>query len=116
MPKTDDVRLRHMLDAAKEAQSFMKGKNRGDLDANRMLVLSVLRLVEVIGEAASQVSKECQEKYPEIPWGLIVAMRNRLVHAYFDVDLDRVWSTMQDDLPPLIAQLEKIIPEAGSCC
>ncbi len=112
MPKSDSVRLRHMLDAAKEAQSFMKGKGRGDLDANRMLVLSILRLVEIIGEAASQVSKELQEKHPEIPWGLIVAMRNRLVHAYFDVDLDRVWSTTQDDLPTLIAQLEKIVPKA----
>ncbi len=116
MGKTDDVRLRHMLDAAKEALAFMKGKSRKDLDANRMLVLSLLRLVEIIGEAAGQVSKEFQGKYPEIPWALIVAMRNRLIHAYFDVDLDRVWSTTQDDLPPLIAQLEKIIPEKGSCC
>ena len=115
MHKTDDVRLRHMLDAAKEALSFMKGKSRKDLDTNRMLVLSLLRLVEIIGEAARQVSKEFQEKHPEIPWALIVAMRNRLIHAYFDVDLDRVWSTTQDDLPPLVAQLEKIILGKGPC-
>jgi uncharacterized protein with HEPN domain len=97
-----------MLDAAKEAFSFVQGKGRSDLDTDRKLVLSLVRLVEVIGEAAGQVSKEFQAAHPEIPWPTIVGMRNRLIHAYFDIDLDRVWDTVKDDLPPLVASLEKI--------
>ena len=89
MPQREDaVRLHHMLDAAKEAFSFVQGKERGDLDKDRKLVLSLVRLVEVIGEAAGQVSKELQTAHPEIPWPAIVGMRNRLIHAYFDIDLD----------------------------
>jgi uncharacterized protein with HEPN domain len=79
------------------------------LDKDRKLVLSLVRLVEVIGEAAGQVTKEFQAAHPEIPWPAIVGMRNRLIHAYFDIDLDRVWDTIKDDLPPLVASLEKII-------
>ena len=110
MPRREDiVRVHHMLDAAKEAFSFVQGKKRGDLDKDRKLVLSLVRLVEVIGEAAGQVSKELQAAHPEIPWLAIVGMRNRLIHAYFDVDLDRVWDTVKEDLPPLVAGLEKII-------
>ena len=109
MPQREDaVRLHHMLDAAKEVFSFVQGKERGDLDKDRKLVLSLVRLIEVVGEAAGQVSKEFQTVHPEIPWPAIVGMRNRLIHAYFDVDLDRVWDTVKDDLPPLVASLEKI--------
>lgn len=98
-----------MLDAAKEAASFTRNKTRQALEKDRMLALSLVRLIEIIGEAASQVSQEFQEQHPEIPWTQIVAMRNRLIHAYFNIDLDRIWDTIKDDLPPLIAQLEKII-------
>ena len=109
MPQREDaVRLHHMLDAAKEAFSFVQGKERSDLDKDRKLVLSLVRLVEVIGEAAGSVSKEFQTAHPEIPWPAIVGMRNRLIHAYFDIDLDRVWDTVKDDLPQLVASLEKI--------
>ena len=102
--------LRDMLDAAKEAISFAQGKKRGDLDEDRKLALSIIHPVEIIGEAADHVSREFQETHPEIPWPVIIGMRNRLAHAYFDVDLDRVWDTAKDDLPPPISELEKIVP------
>lgn len=108
MSKSDWVRIRHMLDAAKEARLFVSNETRNSLDNKRQLVLSLVRLVEVIGEAASQVTPVFQQQHPEIPWAQIIAMRNRLIHAYFDVDLDRVWDTVADDLPPLIAALEQI--------
>jgi uncharacterized protein with HEPN domain len=98
-----------MLDAAKEAITFSKNKNRSDLYANRMLTLSIVKSIEIIGEAASTVTKQFREKHKEIPWANIVAMRNRLIHVYFDIDLDRVWDTVTDDLPPLIATLENAI-------
>jgi uncharacterized protein with HEPN domain len=109
MRKDDLIRLRHMLDAAKESISFTQNQTRDRLDTNRMLVLSVVKDIEIIGEAASKVTRKTQEQCPQIPWPDIVAMRNRLIHAYFDIDLDRVWDTVTEDLPPLIATLEAII-------
>jgi uncharacterized protein with HEPN domain len=67
----------------------------------------------MIGEAASKLTKQSRDQCPEIPWSSIVAMRNRLIHVYYDVDLDRVWDTITDDPPPLITALEKILPPEG---
>jgi len=109
MRKDDRVRLQHMLDAANEALTFIQGKNRADLDIDRMLVLSLIRELEIIGEAASKISAETRSQNTSIPWQDISGMRNRLIHAYFDVDLDTVWSTVRRDLPTLTAELEKIL-------
>ena len=98
-----------MLDAANEALTFIQGKVRSDLDSDRMLVLSLIRELEIIGEAASKVSRETRSLSSGIPWQDIAGMRNRLIHAYFDVDLDIVWSTVTKDLPVLKAELEKIL-------
>ena len=106
--KEDIVRLHHILDAAKEAVSFAQGETRKSLDKNRMLVLSLIKDVEIIGEAATYVSKDCREKFPHIPWRSIINMRNRLIHAYFDINLDIVWQTVTEDLPSLIIKLEEI--------
>ena len=107
MRRDDAIRVRHMLDAAREALSFVEGKTRSDLNTNRMLVLSLIKSIEIIGEAASSVTQETRDQNPHIPWRDIVGMRNRLIHAYFDIDLDRVWDTLTDDLPNLLAQLEQ---------
>lgn len=106
----DLVRLRHMLEAAQIALKFMEGENRDSLNHDQKLVFAVVRAVEIIGEAASKLTKEFRDKNPQVPWGAIIGMRNRLIHAYFDVDLDQVWSAVTVDLPTLITQLEKIIP------
>ena len=107
--KNDDlIRLRHMLDSAKEAQSYIVGKKRTDLDRHRMLVHSLVRCIEIVGEAATKVSPQCRSEIPSIPWPDIVTMRNRLIHAYFDINLDMVWDTVIDDIPPLIAALERV--------
>jgi len=109
MRKDDRVRLQHMLDAANEALSFIQGRVRANLDDDRMLVLSLIRELEIIGEATSKVSAETRSKNTSIPWQDISGMRNRLIHAYFDVDLDTVWNTVSKDLPVLKAELEKIL-------
>ena len=106
---SDEIRFRDMLDHAREALSMIRGKKRSDLDSERMLELSLVRLIEIIGEAAARVRIESREKYPSIPWLQIVGMRNRLVHGYGAVDLDVLWDTIIDDLPPLISELEKIL-------
>lgn len=107
MQEGETIRLRHMLDAAREAISFAEGRERADLDSDRMLLHSLVRCIEIIGEAATRVSTEQRQQFDDIPWQDVVSMRNRLIHGYFDVDPDRVWDTVVDDLPPLIGALEK---------
>jgi uncharacterized protein with HEPN domain len=109
MRKDDRIRLQHMLDAANEALGFVQSKTRSDLDTDRMLVLSLVKELEIIGEAASRVSPEIRAQNSAIRWQDISGMRNRLIHAYFDVDLDTVWNTVTKDLPVLKAELEKIL-------
>ncbi len=110
MSLDDEIRLRHMLEAAREAQSFVTGKTRNDLDADRKLTLALIKEVEIIGEAAANLSDRCREQFPEIPWADIIGMRHRLVHAYFDVNLDVVWSTATKELPHLLRMLEEVLP------
>ena len=109
MRRDDAIRLRHMLDAAQEAMSFARGKKREDLDRERMLVLSLLKDIEIVGEAASKVSENCRQEHPEIPWKDIVTMRNRLIHGYFDINLDVVWKTATEELPLLVQKLQRVI-------
>lgn len=112
LSKNDAVRLRHMIEAAQKSIQFTRNKSRADLDREEQLMLSLVRLVEIIGEAASRTSRDLQERTPSIPWADIISARNRLIHAYFDVNLNLLWQTIKDDLPPLIAELQKIIDEA----
>ncbi|MBN2186363.1 MAG: DUF86 domain-containing protein [Dehalococcoidia bacterium] len=109
MVDNDMVRLRHILDAAREAVVFSQGRYREDLYSNRMLSLSLVRLLEIIGEAARGISPACRAAHPEIAWQKMAGMRDRLVHGYFDINLDVVWETVTEDLPSLVSQLEDII-------
>ena len=105
------VRLRHMLDHAREAVEMARGRTREDLDADRMLSLALTRLVEVIGEAASRVPPDTRSRFPEIPWRQIIGTRNRLIHGYQEVSHDVLWSIVSGDLPPLIENLERILEQ-----
>jgi uncharacterized protein with HEPN domain len=106
MSQRAEQRIDDMLRAARKAVSFTRGRTREDLDTDEMLALALVRLLEIIGEAARHVPEERREAYDDVPWRQIMATRNRLIHGYFSVDLDIVWSIVQKDLPPLIAQLE----------
>lgn len=98
-----------MRDAVQEALAFSRGMTRQDLDRDRMLTLALVRCLEIVGEAASKVSPETRGRAPEMPWTDLIGMRNRLIHAYFEIDLDRLWDTLTRDLPPLKAQLDTIV-------
>ena len=106
MNESDAIRLRHMLDAAREALSFIAGRSSEDLSRDRMLVLALVKEIEIIGEAGSRISDESRKALPRIPWPKIIAMRNRLIHAYADVDLSIVWNTLTGALPELLRELE----------
>jgi uncharacterized protein with HEPN domain len=114
MRRDDAIRLRHMLDAVREARGFTATRSRPDLDLDRMFLLALVKDIEIIGEAASRVSAEARAQLPDIPWQDIVAMRHRLIHGYFDIDLDIVWSTVTDDLSGLAAHLERALESVAS--
>lgn len=105
MQPDDLMRLRHMLEAAQKALNFIENWSRNDLDTDEMLSLSLVRLLEIVGEAAARVSPETRSQLPTIPWRDVVGMRNQLIHAYADVDLDIVWETVAADLPVLASVL-----------
>ena len=100
-----------MLDAARDAMALAQDKGRIDLDADRGLLLALVQCVQIIGEAAGRVSSARQRALPGIPWPAIIGMRNRLVHAYYDIDRDQVWKTVIEDLPPLVAALKGALGE-----
>lgn len=109
--REESVRLRHMLEHAREAVEICRRRCRSDLDADRLLNLALVRLIEVVGEAASKVSGDVREGNPDIPWREIVAMRNRIIHGYDAVDFDILWAVIQQDLPDLIPRLERLLAE-----
>lgn len=111
MYKDDEFRLRHILDAAREAVSFTKGKDRKSLETDRKLNLSLVRLLEIIGEAARGITIDFRREHPELDWKSMIGMRDRLIHGYFDINLDILWKTVKNDLPPLIDKIEKILDE-----
>lgn len=105
----DPTSLGHMLDHAREAVEMAAGRERRELRQNRMLELALVRLVEIVGEAATRVSDEGQSRFASIPWLQVRGLRNRLAHGYDVIDLDILWDIIQHDLPPLIVELERIL-------
>ena len=107
MPPDDEVRIRHMVDAAATALRFVEGKDRFALDQDEMLVLALTKLVEIVGEAAKQVTAETRDRHPDVSWSAAARMRVHLIHHYFDIDLDVLWSTVETDMPALLAVLSR---------
>jgi uncharacterized protein with HEPN domain len=114
MPSPDSVRFRHMREAAATALEMTAGYARADLSTNIMLAMALTRCLEILGEAASKISPETSARFPAIPFSKIVSMRHRLIHAYFDVDLDIVWTTVREDLPALLPALDQALASVDS--
>lgn len=112
MLERDRDRLRHIRDAARRALEISKEVDREELEPEDMRALALVRLLEIIGEAAGQVSEELQDHYPDLPWRQAADMRNVLIHAYFRVNLDVVWRTVTEDIPDLLERVEAILDEA----
>lgn len=108
MKRDDLVRIRHIMDAAEAALRFFSGRKRDDLDADEMLRFALLQAVQIVGEAASKLSMEARNELADVPWPRITGMRNRLVHAYMNVNEDILWTTAVDHLPALVLRLRKI--------
>jgi uncharacterized protein with HEPN domain len=105
----DEDRLYHILESSREAVGYAQGRTRKDLETDRPFTHSLVRCLEVVGEAASKISKEFRQAHPQIAWDDMISMRHKLIHAYFKINLNIVWRTVQEELPTLIAELEKIL-------
>lgn len=109
MTEADRVRLQHMLDATRDAIAFAQGRTRSHLESDKMLMLALTRLLEILGEAAKGVSAPTTGANPHVPWRQIAGTRDRIIHRYFEVDPDIIWDIVIHDLPPLLGQLEQIL-------
>jgi uncharacterized protein with HEPN domain len=109
MPPDDRIRVLHMIEAAETVESFIAGRVRGDLDTDRMLLFALVRAIEIIGEAASALSAETRAAADAVPWTQIIAMRNRLIHAYFDIDRNILWRTASQEVPALLSLLRSLV-------
>jgi uncharacterized protein with HEPN domain len=111
MPSPDAIRLRHMQEAIAFALQMASGRTRQDLAGGPMLAMALTRCLEILGEATSKLSEEVRLRFPNIPCAKMISMRNRLIHAYFDIDLDIVWTTVSEDLPLLLPVLESALAQ-----
>ena len=112
MSPRDLVYVGHMLDMANKAVGKTLSLSRGAYDTDENLRLALIHLIQVIGEAARQVSADFSNQHPEIPWTDIIGMRHKVVHDYLGVDEDIVWQVVTKDLPSLVAALEPLVPPA----
>ena len=108
--RRDDALLLDMLLSARQAVGSAALLTFSEFENDDLHQLAILKSVEIIGEAASRISEETKAKHPDIPWVEINGLRNRFVHAGFAIQFDVLWQTVQEDLPPLIAQLEALVP------
>ncbi len=113
MLPADRVRILHILDAIEATCRFTEGRSRADLDQDEMLLFALVRAVEIAGEAASQLTEDTRAALQDVPWSQIVGMRNRLIHAYFDINKDILWTTITEALPPLAARLRAVLEGEG---
>ncbi|MHB9026748.1 MAG: HepT-like ribonuclease domain-containing protein [Armatimonadota bacterium] len=112
MPPEDILlRIQHMLSVAEEVLQFTAGKSYEDLLVDRGLQYICIHCLELLGEAATQIDQDIRDRYPEIPWRPMIAMRHRLIHGYLDIELSFVWSTITNDIPALIPQLRALLDD-----
>jgi uncharacterized protein with HEPN domain len=109
MTSKDRIYLGHILEKIEDIENSTSGVSEKEFEGNRDLVDANIRRIEIIGEAAKNISIKAKKEHPEIEWKQIAGTRDVLVHAYFSVDLDLVWSIIRKDLKILKKQIEKIL-------
>lgn len=107
----DQVYLGDILDAIERIEGYMAGVKKKDFMDNFMMQDAIMRQIEIIGEASNSVSDEFQEKHQELPWFQMRGIRNKIVHDYRGINLDIIWDTVVNNLPPLKKQVQDILGE-----
>ena len=105
----DRERLLHMLDASRASMRIVQSVDRDFFDESELHLNATVHLIQVVGEAAVHLTEPFKLEHPEIPWAEIGGMRNRLVHDYYDINLDTLWNVVVEDIPPLIEWLEDML-------
>ena len=113
MPHDDLVYLRHILDAINIVEEYLHEVKEDQFNRTRLLQDGVIRQIEIVGEAVRHISQDIRRTYPEIPWQDVAGMRDKLIHDYFGVDIEKVWLTTQEDLPVLKEQVIEILRDFG---
>lgn len=108
--RSDESYFLDMLIAAQNIQQFTAGLTQEEFEASKLHQSAVIREMQVIGEASRSISQDMKVAHPEINWGQIAGMRNRVIHEYFRIDEKRVWEIVMDDIGVLIEQLKPLIP------
>ncbi len=103
--------LDDMIEFSQKVQAYTADMDQAGFVVSGLTFDATLRNLELIGEAATHVPGEIRDEHPDVPWRLIIATRNRLIHAYLGIDNDTIWSIIQDDIPSLLAALESIREE-----
>ena len=106
--KSDLIFLKHILDSINAIEEFSRGISREELVSNRMKQSAIVREIEIIGEAVKNISLELKNKNKEVPWGDIAGTRDKMIHHYFGVDFEIIFGIINNDLPVLKKQIEKI--------
>jgi uncharacterized protein with HEPN domain len=109
MSPEDRVRLRHIADGLDSAVRFSRARKREDLDGDEMLAFALMHALQIVGEAATRISPETRDQCPEVPWAGMIGMRHRLVHAYFDINFDILWTTASETAPALLTQIRALL-------
>jgi uncharacterized protein with HEPN domain len=110
-PLSDELRVRHVLDAIKEIESYLYNVSKEDFLANSEKRFATIKQLEIIGEACARISPTIKEMYPEVEWNNIIGFRNISIHEYFGVNFQIVWQIAQNDLPVLKQQFAKTLVE-----
>ena len=113
MARDELLYLRHILDAINTIEEYLQGVDEKQFNSTRLLQDGVIRQIEIVGEAVRHISKDIRKTYSEVPWQDVAGMRDKLIHDYFGVDLEKVWLTAQEDLPVLKKQVMGILKDYG---
>lgn len=105
--ESDAIRLRHILDAAEAIERFLVNRSREDFEHDDLFFWGIVKLIENAGEAAVKLSAAARDQFPDVPWPIVIATRNRLVHAYMDLDRDLVWEAATTSMPELARVLRR---------
>ena len=109
MSKSDAVFLNHILDAIRQIEVYTTGLSYRQFSETRLIQDGVIRQLEIIGEASRSLSDGLRSQYPDLPWQEIIGLRNRLIHAYFDINLGIIWDIVQTDIPPLRGRISSLL-------
>lgn len=106
--KEDGVYIQHIIESIQKINEYIKNTDKNKFLSNSMIQDAVIRQIEIIGEAAKNISSSTKKKNEIIPWKDISGMRDKLIHGYFGVDLDAVWKTVKKDIPILEREILKL--------